>query len=70
MAAQCIEEIYDRIEEFTTLLAVAELHASGAWELEFTENMRASFKRFGPRTHLSIAQRQKLERIAKFEDCQ
>ncbi|MCS3839422.1 hypothetical protein HNR03_004033 [Pseudomonas sp. JAI111] len=65
MAAQSVAEIYDRIEEFTALLAVAELHASGAWELEFVENMRASFKRYGAHTHLSPAQKSKLERIAK-----
>ncbi|KEX94773.1 hypothetical protein HA62_05780 [Pseudomonas putida] len=65
MAAQSVAEIYDRIEEFTTLLAVAELHASGAWELEFVENMRASFKRYGAHTNLSPAQQSKLERIAK-----
>lgn len=31
MAAQSVAEIYDRVEEFATLLAVAELMASGAW---------------------------------------
>lgn len=65
MAAQCIEEIYGAIEEFSVLLAAAELNASGAWEIEFTENMRANFKRHGPRTHLSPAQQAALERIAK-----
>ena len=48
MAAQTVEELYDRVEEFTSLLAAADLHASGAWEQEFVENMRASFKRYGP----------------------
>lgn len=66
MAAQSVAEIYDRVEEFATLLAVAELMASGAWELEFTENMRASFTRYGAHTHLSPAQKSKLERIAKY----
>jgi len=65
MAAQSVEEIYDRIEEFSALLTTADLHASGAWELEFIENLRASFKRYGPRTHLSPAQQKMLERIAK-----
>lgn len=65
MAAQCIEEIYGAIEEFSVLLAAAELLAAGAWEIEFTENMRANFKRHGPRTHLSPAQQAALERIAK-----
>ena len=66
MATQSVAEIYDRVEEFTALLAVAELHASGAWELEFTENMRANFERYGAHTHLSAAQKSKLERIAKY----
>ena len=65
MATVTVEETYDRVEEFSALLAAAELHASGAWEIQFTEDMRASFKRYGPRTHLSVFQRQTLERIAK-----
>lgn len=66
MAALTVEEQYDRLEEFTAVLVAAELNASGAWELEFTDNMRANFNRHGPRTHLSPAQRQSLERIAKY----
>lgn len=65
MASMTVEEIYDRVEEFATILAAAELYASGAWELTFVEDMRASYDRYGPRTNLSPAQRQKLERIAK-----
>jgi hypothetical protein len=65
MASQTIEELFDHVEEFGALLAVAELQANGAWEIQFTEDMRASFKRYGPRTNLSPAQRQTLERIAK-----
>lgn len=65
MTAQSVVEIYDRIEEFTTLLAAAELHASGAWELEFTLDMRTNFKRYGAHTLLSPAQQAALERIAK-----
>ena len=65
MAAVTVEEQFDRVEEFAAILAAAELYASGAWELEFTENIRASFKRYGPHTHLSPTQKSKLERIAK-----
>lgn len=65
MAAQSVEELYDQVEEFTAMLAAAELHANGAWEEEFVENMRASFKRYGPRTLLSVHQQRKLEQIAK-----
>ena len=65
MAAQSILDIYDSVEEFTGILVSAELHASGTWELEFVESMRASFKRYGAHTNLSPAQQSKLERIAK-----
>ncbi|MBW8127521.1 MULTISPECIES: hypothetical protein [Pseudomonas] len=65
MAAQSILDIYDSVEEFAGILASAELDASGEWELEFVENIRASFKRYGAHTNLSPAQQSKLERIAK-----
>lgn len=65
MPAQSVLDIYDSVEEFSGILASAELHASGAWELEFVENIRASFKRYGAHTNLSPAQQSKLERIAK-----
>lgn len=65
MASQSVLDIYDSIEEFAGVLASAELHASGAWEQEFIENIRASFKRYGAHTNLSPAQQSKLERIAK-----
>lgn len=65
MATQSVLEAYDSLEEFIGILVAAELHASGAWELEFVENIRASFKRYGAHTNLSPAQQSKLERIAK-----
>ena len=65
MTAQSILDIYDSVEEFAGILASADLHASGEWELEFVENIRASFKRYGAHTNLSPAQQSKLERIAK-----
>lgn len=65
MAAQSILDIYDSVEEFASILVAAELHASGEWELELVENIRASFKRYGAHTNLSPAQQSKLERIAK-----
>lgn len=66
MAARTVEELYDRVEEFSALLAAAELHASGAWEEEFVESLRANFKRHGPRTLLSPHQQKKLEQIGKY----
>ena len=49
----------------TPTVTSAELHASGAWELDFVENMRASFKRYAAHTNLTPLQQQHLERIAK-----
>ncbi|WP_341959249.1 hypothetical protein [Pseudomonas sp. RC10] len=66
MASQNVDELYDTVEEFAAILVAAELHASGAWEITFTEDIRASFKRYGPRTQLSVAQQTQLERIAKY----
>ncbi|NVZ61228.1 hypothetical protein [Pseudomonas gingeri] len=65
MPSQSVIELYDSLEEFQALLAAADLHASGSWEIEFVENMQHSFKRYGAHTNLSPAQQQKLERIAK-----
>lgn len=65
MPSQSVLDIYDSIEEFAAILVSAELHASGAWEIEFVENIRASFKRYAAHTNLSPAQQSKLERIAK-----
>ena len=66
MPTQTIEEIFDRIEEFSALLAAAELHANNDWEENFTANMRANFQRYGAHTHLSENQQATLERIAQF----
>ncbi len=65
MTAQSVVETYDSIEEFVGILVAAELHASGAWEREFVESIRVNFKRYGAHTNLSVAQKSKLERIAK-----
>jgi len=65
MASQSVLDIYDSIEEFAAIPVSAELHASGGWEQEFVENIRASFKRYAAHTNLSLAQQSKLERIAK-----
>lgn len=65
MASRSVLDIYDSIEEFAAILVSAELHASGGWELEFVESIRAGFKRYGAHTNLSPTQQSKLERIAK-----
>jgi hypothetical protein len=65
MAAQSVIELYDSLDEFRALLVAAELHANGAWEIEFVETLQQSFRRFAAHTNLSPAQQKVLERIAK-----
>lgn len=64
MASQTIEEQFDRVEEFTSLLCAAELSASTTWEEEFTADLRANFQRYGARMFLSESQHTTLDRIA------
>ncbi|WP_425318510.1 hypothetical protein [Pseudomonas nitroreducens] len=64
MASQTIEEQFDRVEEFTSLLCAAELSAANSWEEQFTADLRASFQRYGARMFLSESQHTTLDRIA------
>ncbi|MHB0820094.1 hypothetical protein ACYCFK_17690 [Stutzerimonas stutzeri] len=64
MASRTVEEIFDRAEEFTSLLGAAELNAVGEWDESFTADLRCTFQRYGARTYLSNAQLEQLERIA------
>lgn len=66
MTSQTVEELYSSVEEFIALLAAAELHANGGWEDDFVSDIRAKFKRHGPRTMLSPHQQKKLEQIGKY----
>ncbi|EMW1000595.1 hypothetical protein AAEK85_003689 [Pseudomonas aeruginosa] len=64
MPSRTIEEQFDRVEEFNSLLGAAELNAATTWEEEFTADLRANFQRYGPRMFLSVSQHTTLERIA------
>ncbi len=64
MASQTIEEQFDRVEEFTSLLCAAELSAANSWEEQFTADLRANFQRYGARMFLSESQHTTLDRIA------
>ncbi|HCG1257674.1 TPA: hypothetical protein ACUT5D_000944 [Pseudomonas aeruginosa] len=64
MPSRTIEERFDRVEEFNSLLGAAELNAATTWEEEFTADLRANFQRYGPRMFLSESQQTTLERIA------
>ncbi|MDF3936691.1 hypothetical protein [Pseudomonas citronellolis] len=64
MPSQTLEEQFDRIEEFTTLLGAAELNTRNDWEEQFAADMRANFQRYGARMFLSDSQHEILDRIA------
>ncbi|HHG5326042.1 hypothetical protein I5E47_19490 [Pseudomonas aeruginosa] len=64
MPSRTIEEQFDRVEEFNSLLGAAELNAATTWEEEFTADLRSNFQRYGAHTYLSDAQLEQLERIA------
>ncbi|MCS7703755.1 hypothetical protein N0018_28490 [Pseudomonas aeruginosa] len=64
MPSRTIEEQFDRVEEFNSLLGAAELNAATTWEEEFTADLRANFQRYSPRMFLSESQHTPLERIA------
>jgi len=51
---------------FLIRLAVAELFASNAWEIQFTKDMRDLFDRDGDRMTMTDLQRKQLNRIAGF----
>jgi hypothetical protein len=68
MATRSLEEIFDHIEEFSSLLATAELLANGEWEEQFTADMRANFTRYGAHTQLSGNQQATLEHIAHSQE--
>lgn len=64
MPSRTIEEQFDRIEEFNSLLGAAELNAATDWDEQFLADLRSNFQRYGAHTYLSDAQLEQLERIA------
>lgn len=64
MASQTVEELFDRVEQFTTLLAQAEDNADTDWEIQLTKDIRDQFRRYGAHTYLSDAQLDSLRKIA------
>lgn len=64
MASRTVEELFDRVEQFTVLLAAAEDGADTDWEIQFTTDIRDQFERYGAHTYLSDAQPQSLNKIA------
>lgn len=64
MASKTVTEMFDRVEEFISILGAAEINACGDWEEQFTADMRYTFGRYGAHTYISDNQLEQLERIA------
>jgi hypothetical protein len=64
MSAPTIVEQYGHADRFKAVLVAAELNASTAWEMEFTDDLRERFEKWGYRMQISNTQRTQLNRIA------
>ncbi|WXL27728.1 hypothetical protein WG219_09875 [Ectopseudomonas mendocina] len=64
MVARTVIEQFTRLDEFTSLLAAAELNASNNWEIKFTTDISANYQRWRGEMYLSDSQLENLERIA------
>ncbi|MBD9415895.1 hypothetical protein IB234_15135 [Pseudomonas sp. PDM16] len=64
MAARTVSEQFRRLDEFTSLLAAAELNASSDWECRFTADVSANYQRWQGDMYLSDSQLENLDRIA------
>lgn len=64
MASRTVAEQFDRLDEFVSLLAAAELNASNDWENKFTADISANYQRWHGDMYLSDSQLENLERIA------
>lgn len=60
------QQVQDLDYDFEDLLSEAESKARGAWEENFTEDMRDKFDEYGDRMYLSDRQEEILKRIAKW----
>jgi hypothetical protein len=64
MSAPTIVDQYGHADRFKAVLVAAELNASTAWEMEFTDDLRERFEKWGHRMQISNTQRTQLNRIA------
>ena len=64
MSAPTIVEQYGHADRFKAVLVAAELNASTAWEMEFIDDLRERFEKWGHRMQISNTQRTQLNRIA------
>ena len=61
-------DIYPEIYEFESLLKEADSNASNSWEMTFIDEIRERFEKCGGETFLSEKKKDKIERIALWEE--
>jgi len=64
MNSQTITDLFDDASEFDELLADAENNATSDWDMNFVDDLRNRYDKYGKRMYLSERQLEILERIA------
>ena len=64
MNSQTITYLFDDASEFDELLADAENNATSDWDMNFVDDLRNRYDKYGERMYLSERQLEILERIA------
>ena len=64
MNSQTIADLFDDASEFDELLADAENNATSDWDMNFVDDLRNRYDKYGERMYLSERQLEILERIA------
>lgn len=64
MNSQTITDLFDDASEFDELLADAENNATSDWDMNFVDDLRNRYDKYGERMYLSERQLEILERIA------
>ena len=59
-----IKDQYDSEKEYQEVLDDAERNAETEWEVQFIEDMKAKFERFGMEAYLTNNMKDHLERLA------
>lgn len=64
MNSQTITDLFDDASEFDELLADAENNATSDWDMNFVDDLRNRYDKYGERMYLSERQLEILRRIA------
>ena len=64
MNSQTITDLFDDASEFDELLADAGNNATSDWDMNFVDDLRNRYDKYGERMYLSERQLEILERIA------